>query len=294
MTAEWLVLSALVPLPGEEFLMVDALRRLGARAIEREGERVVAWLPPPADVAELLRDAGAAIRASTSMTDPALACHWQTHAQWVERWVRPVEPRRVTDRIVIAALEHAVALDGVALDNDIVIRLEAGIAFGTAEHATTRGCLLLLERLVRDGDCVADIGTGTGVLAIAAARLGARRVLAFEADSLSCDGARRNVAANAVADRVAVRERIVAAADLRRMPRCNVILANLELTAIRRLLPALRDALVPGGFLIAAGVTGGERAALLDDSADADLVLHARSDIDGWLTAAFTHGPPPA
>ncbi|HUF51429.1 MAG TPA: 50S ribosomal protein L11 methyltransferase [Longimicrobiales bacterium] len=298
--ARWFVLSALVPPPGEEFLMVDGLRRLGARAVERAGERVMAWLPAPDDVAATLRDAEAVLRTCTSMTDAALAWRWQSHAEWRARWVQDVAPRRVTDRIVVVPTGCGGDgdVDDVSADRDrgdVVIRVEAGIAFGTAEHATTRGCLRLLERVLRADDCVVnravDIGTGSGVLAIAAALLGARAVLALEADALSCESARRNAAANGVADRVRVRGLMVGPAELRRLPHCDLILANLEAGLLRRLLPAVRDRLAPRGTLIVSGVTTGERAALLDAAAAAGLKVAAQDDVDGWLSVAFATSP---
>jgi ribosomal protein L11 methyltransferase len=292
MPQRWFVLSALVPPRGEEFLMVDALRRLGARAIEREGERVVAWLPAPDDVDALLRDARSVLRASTSLDDPALACGWRSQGNWVERWVRGVGPRRVTDRIVVAPIGHEPGHDAEPAAEqaagDVVIRLEAGIAFGTAEHATTRGCLRLLERVLRNGDRAIDIGTGSGVLAIAAALLGARDVLAFESDPPSCDSARRNVAANDVADVVSVHQLVVTVADLPRIPARDVILANLEAGIIRGLLPALHDALAPRGALIASGITAGELASLLGAAAVAGLDVRERENVDGWTSVVFS------
>jgi ribosomal protein L11 methyltransferase len=291
----WLVLSAPVPPAGEALLMVDGLRRLGVRAVEREGERVVAWLPPPADVGEFVADASAVIRASTSMSDPDIAWHWASHEQWTARWVHAVEPRRVTDRIVVAPIAHEVGLGDVDERDhgDVVIRLEAGSAFGTADHATTRGCLRMLDDILRAGDHVVDIGTGSGVLAIAAALLGARDVQALEADALSCEDARRNVRANGVADRVTVRERTVGPADLRSLPRCDVVIANLEAGTITALLPGLRAALAPRGSLIVSGMTSGEREALLTAADAAGLVVEAQADADGWLSVRFATLPAP-
>lgn len=303
--ARWLVLSALVPPPGEEFLMVDGLRRLGARAVEREGERVCAWLPAPDDVAATLRDAEAVLHTCTSMTDAALAWHWQSHDEWLARWVHDIAPRRVSDRIVVAPAGCDVGgvgdvgdIGDVGADHDrgdVVIRLEAGIAFGTAEHATTRGCLRLLDRMLRADDRAVnrtlDIGTGSGVLAIAAALLGARDVLALEADGLSCESARRNVVTNGVGDRVRVRELMVGPAELRRLPRCGLILANLEAGLLRQLMPALRDRLAPRGTLIVSGTTTGERAALLETAAAAGLMVAAQDDVDGWLSVALATSP---
>lgn len=263
--------------------MVDALRRLGARAVVREGERVLAWLAPPPDVEARVREVEAVLRASTSMLDTALAWEWQSHEDWAARWASGVEPRRVSERIVVAP----VGRDVEPGDGDLVLRLEPGTAFGTAEHPTTRGCLRLLEAVIRPRDRVADIGTGSGILAIAAALLGARRVLALEADPLACASARRNVTANDVADRVDVREVTVGPADLRGLRRLDVVLANLEAGILRDLLPRLRRALAPDGSLILGGVTGGERGPLLYTAAAAGLEMARHEEVEGWWCAAF-------
>ena len=266
--------------------MVDALRRLGARAVSREGPRVLAWLPPPPDVDGLVREAEAALRAATSMGDPALAWRWESHEEWAERWGAG-RPRRVTQRIVVAPLGREGEQEVEGRAGDVVLHLEAGPAFGTAEHPTTRGCLRLLEAVLRPRDGVVDIGTGSGILAIAAARLGAARVLALEADALSCASARRNVVANRVADRVEVRERRVGASGLRTLPRSDVVLANLEADTLHRLLPGLRRVLARSGSLVVAGVTGGEKPALLRSAAAVGLEPHLVEDVDGWWCAAL-------
>jgi ribosomal protein L11 methyltransferase len=284
----WFVLRVPLPPHGEEFLLVDGLRRVGARAVVREGAHVLAWLAPPAHVNDLLREARAVIRASTSMTEPQLDWQWQTHDEWAARWAADVEPRRVTDRIIVAPAGREVE----AGNADIVIRLEAGAAFGTAEHATTRGCLRLLERLVQPGARVVDIGTGTGVLAIAAVRLGARHVLALEADGHACVSAARNIAVNGVASFIQLRVQTVTAADVRAMPRADVVLANLEAPVIHGLLPALRTIIDPGGAAIVAGVTGGEQRALLSAAATAGLTMQENEDSDGWPCTVFRASSP--
>jgi ribosomal protein L11 methyltransferase len=284
--SRWFVLSAAMPPPGEEFLMVDALRRLGARAVEREGERVIAWMQAPADIGSLISDVRATLRASTSIIEPHIAWRWQSHDEWAERWLQAARPRRVTDRITVTPIGHEPAPH----DSDVIVRLGAGMAFGTAEHATTRGCLRLLERLLRVDDRVLDIGTGSGVLAIAAALLGAREVLALEADALACDSARRNVAANDVTDRVEVRELTVDAEELRRIQACDMVLANLESGVLHLLLPGLRAVIEPGGVVIVAGATAGEQAALLAAAAAAGFVSLREDTVDGWTSVALVRG----
>jgi ribosomal protein L11 methyltransferase len=280
----WLVLSLLAPAPGEEFLMLEALRRLGARAVTREGQRVSAWLPPPADLPALLQQAEATLRlAAPARSDPALTWRWESHEEWAERWIRTVEPRRITERMVVEPVGREFQHE----EGDVVIRLEPGMAFGTAEHATTRGCLRLLESVLKQGDRVIDIGSGSGILAVAAALLGAAHVLALEVDALACQSARRNVAVNGVADRVAVREVAVGPAEVGVLPAADVVLGNLDAGLLAGLLDAVRDVLSPRGSLIVAGITGGERPGFIDAATASGFELHRQHSVEGWWCAVF-------
>jgi ribosomal protein L11 methyltransferase len=280
----WLVLSVLAPAPGEEFLMLEALRRLGARAVTREGQRVSAWLPPPADLPALLQQAEATLRlAAPARSDPALTWRWESHEEWAERWIRTVEPRRITERMVVEPVGREFQHE----EGDVVIRLEPGMAFGTAEHATTRGCLRLLESVLKQGDRVIDIGSGSGILAVAAALLGAAHVLALEVDALACQSARRNVAVNGVADRVAVREVAVGPAEVGVLPAADVVLGNLDAGLLAGLLDAVRDVLSPRGSLIVAGITGGERPGFIDAATASGFELHRQHSVEGWWCAVF-------
>ena len=90
------------------------------------------------------------------------------------------------------------------LPDDVIITLDPGMAFGTGLHPTTRLCLMALEERVRPGESILDLGTGSGILAIAAARLGAGSVLALDTDTVAVEAARANMAANGVQETVRV------------------------------------------------------------------------------------------
>jgi len=149
---------------------------------------------------------------------------------------------------------------------EIVIEIDPGMAFGTGQHPTTAMCLRALEELVRPGVRVLDLGCGSGILAIAAAKLGATRVLALDIDSSAVRAARENVAANGVAPTVEVREGTLDGDEF-----FDLIVANISGLTLERLAPTLARSLRPGGMLIStgfleeavAGVSGGyERAGL--------------------------------
>lgn len=284
----WLVLTVPPPPRGEEHLLVDALRRVGARAVEREAGGFLAHFPPPADVEALLAEVRSALRASSSLREPRLA--WRREAEpWAGRWREEMVPRRVTPRLAVAPADGEVT-DGEAADGDgatVVVRLEPGVGFGTASHPTTRACLRQLDPLVEPGCRLADVGAGSGILAIAAALLGAAEVVALESDAAACEAAGRNSARNGVERRVDVRCATADAAVLGGLGRFDGVAANLELGIVAPLLGALHGALREGGWLVVSGILRAERDGLVRRATAAGLALQAEDVEDGWWTGRF-------
>jgi ribosomal protein L11 methyltransferase len=134
------------------------------------------------------------------------------------------------------------------------------MAFGTGQHPTTAMCLRALEEFVRPEEAVLDLGCGSGILGIAAAKLGAARVLALDVDPNAVKAARENAAANGVAPIVEVREGTLAVeasrpgADSPEADQAfDVIAANISALTLERLAPALARSLAPDGVLITSG-----------------------------------------
>ena len=113
---------------------------------------------------------------------------------WSEQWRAAFPPQKIGKRLVIAPTWD----DTVPEPSEILIRLDPGMAFGTGQHATTQLALELLEAAIKDSDVVADIGTGSGILAIAAAKLGAKRVDAVDLDATTIPIAQSNIQINKV------------------------------------------------------------------------------------------------
>lgn len=133
----------------------------------------------------------------------------------------------------------------------VVIQLDPGMAFGSGLHASTQLCLRALEERLQSIARVFDVGTGSGILSIAAAKLGAARVLAIDHDPMAVEVAKRNVTHNGVADRVAVREgNLLEGID----QHADLILANLTADILLDFLPAAGSKLTPGGILVASGI----------------------------------------
>lgn len=172
---------------------------------------------------------------------------------WIRLWRSHYRTFRVGKRLVIRPPWEEYA----PLPDDLVITLDPGMAFGCGTHPTTQLCLELLERVVKPGDVVCDVGTGSGILAIAAARLGASRVLAVDEDAVAVRVARENVARNGVASVV----RVVAGDLLRGVDEpADVIVANIVADVIIAFAPEAAQHLKSGGTFIAGGIAAPREA----------------------------------
>ena len=168
---------------------------------------------------------------------------------------------------------------------EVLIRIDPGMAFGTGQHPTTRLCLEALESRLRPGHTVLDVGTGSGILAIAAALLGAERVIALDRDPVAVAVAHQNVATNGVDDRVRVLEgSLSAVAPLpgQDAPRFDLVLANISSAGIVEMAPDLAHALAPGGTLVASGISEPSVETCRDTLEKAGLRLLERMDREGW------------
>lgn len=197
---------------------------------------------------------------------------------WADAWRVHFKPRAVGRRLVIAP-----PWDLPAPNGRIVIEIEPGRAFGTGHHGTTAGCLEALEAAIeRDlPSRMLDLGTGSGILAIAAARLGVASVLAIDDDPDAVACAVANAARNHVSDRV--RCALADAATLRE-PRAPLVVANLLSAAHRRLAAQYLRSLTPGGTLLLGGILDAEAADLGGALADHGLIHRASRSVEGWTT----------
>jgi ribosomal protein L11 methyltransferase len=172
---------------------------------------------------------------------------------WATAWKAFYKPFRVGRRLVVRPSWEPYA----AAPDDCVLELDPGMAFGTGEHPTTRLCLEALEERVRPGDRVLDWGTGSGILAIAAVKLGATWVDARDHDPVAVAAARENARRNEVADRV-----LVERGDLPGAAPYDGVVANILAGPILAAAPRLRRLTRPGGWLIASGLTDARVAAV--------------------------------
>lgn len=166
---------------------------------------------------------------------------------WAESWKQYFHTEKVGTRIVIQPSWEAYE----AKAGEVVLRLDPGAAFGTGTHPTTALCLRAMEKILRPGMTVFDVGTGSGVLAIAAVKLGAGQVTAVDYDSTALQVARENIARNDLTAAIAVGESDI----LKNVDgRADLITANIIADIILRLFDELEAHLAVGGTLLASGI----------------------------------------
>jgi ribosomal protein L11 methyltransferase len=242
---------------------------------------VTTYLPPSADPSAVIGAARERLAAVLPPgTDPRLSWQWQDNEDWAREWKSGLRPRQITERIVV----KPTWTEWDRASQEIVIDIDPQMAFGTGEHATTRGCLRLLDDAVRRGDRVLDVGSGSAILSIAAALLGAKEVVAVEYDPDANLNARENRVRNGVERRVTILERMADPDLLEELGSFDLITANILSGVIRPLLPSFRSALTgsASGILIVSGILQTERDEVLAAATVAGFVLQAEDREDEW------------
>jgi len=197
-------------------------------------------------------------------------------ADWAEAWKKRLTVMHIGQHIIIRPswLEHEPG------PKDIVVQLDPGMAFGTGLHPTTQLCLVALEKLTHPTVDVLDMGTGSGILAIAAAKLGAGRVLALDNDPLAVKIARDNITTNGVQDTVNV-----LCGSLAKAPGSyDIVVVNiLAKVIIEMVQDGLATRVSPGGRLIATGIIAGQEPKVVTAMEQQGLVLTERQQIEDWV-----------
>jgi ribosomal protein L11 methyltransferase len=249
-----------------------ALFAAGAQGVQEVGDELVTVMAGDTDanaVVCAVLDAAPDARVDTAVVP---------QVDWSIEWRKRIGAHQV-GRLVVSppwlAGQH---------DPATTIVIDPGMAFGTGEHATTRGVMRLMGDVIRPGDRVADLGAGSAVLSIAAAKLGAARVAAIELDPEAIGNAEENVVRNGVGDVVTVLEGD-AAVLLPLVAPVRVVLANIISSVLVELLPVITSALEPDGRALLSGILQEERddLALVLDELGWRILAEDREDI--WWSA---------
>jgi ribosomal protein L11 methyltransferase len=285
--ALWIALRLEIPAELEDELAAE----IGAPSLGVEvvpcgpgRSRLCVYLPAGLDPSERLDAAEELLRGRG--LDPAaclLAVEPVEDGHWVERYQASLRPLPLGERFV-AVPDGRVGPEGEREP----IRLVPGRAFGTGEHATTRLCAAALERFVRPGSRWLDLGTGSGILAIVAARCGAVSVDALDDDPEAVEVAREVVEANEAAGSVRVRE---GSADSMAGARLDGCVANIATPYFLSRASEVAAVLAPGGWLLCSGLLGDDAAEVRNSLGRAGLGVIERLDEGAWCLLVARKDP---
>jgi ribosomal protein L11 methyltransferase len=267
-------------------LLIPFLLELGCSGFQETDPSLLAYLDKgaltPAQI-EALRSRLTAILRSLDAGE-AFDVREIAEENWNLNWERSITPVGIGNRIVITPSWHAMPEQA----GKIIIEIDPKMSFGTGHHETTRLCLGLLERYLKPGDRVLDVGTGTGLLAIAAIKLGAGSAVGIDIDDWSIENALENVKANRVGEavrivRIAIEDFSAGDSQVRRF---DCILANLTLKMITGSLERLRDLLEPDGIVILSGFLEPDLPALRESLAALSMPERGGLNEHGWSALA--------
>jgi len=200
---------------------------------------------------------------------------------WADGWRAHYVPQRIGRVVVVPSW----MVEPLAPD-EVPIILDPGMAFGTGLHPTTRGCLMLLQETQPMPPSVLDVGCGSGILALAALRLGAERAVAIDTDPLAVDATRANAERNGLAVRVDVSTGSLAAPAGERF---GLVLANLVAAVLVALAEPLADHLAADGTLLAAGIIEPRAAEVRTALESVGLRVVERRDDGEWVSLRLAH-----
>ena len=243
----WWAIDVRAPADRRDVMGAWLVAHTGQAVEEREDGTLVAFAPDEQAAAALVAELGREIDAPVeTRRHPVEPIDWST------RWRDGLGPRQVEQLTIIPSW-----LSEASNPDPLTIVLDPETAFGSGEHGSTRVALTLLARLLRTGDRVLDLGSGSGILAIAAIKLGAARAIGIDLDPAANEVAERNAERNGVADRIEFLEGDAAALAPLVGP-ADLILSNILRSVNTALLPFIGAALRVGGLAIFSGMEHGE------------------------------------
>ena len=206
---------------------------------------------------------------------------------WANAWKDYYHVTHIGERLVIRPSWR----EYIPKEGEVVLELDPGMAFGTGLHPTTRLCLEQVEQRTRPGMRVMDVGTGSGILALAAAKLGAKSVYCIDNSSVAVESATANAAINGLSDKIEV---VLGVLDEARavdmVGQYDMVLVNILAHIIGGMAPQLARVTAPGGLVIASGIIEAKRTDAEGPLVAAGLKLVDEAMIDDWLVLIFRKG----
>lgn len=197
---------------------------------------------------------------------------------WKDRWKEGIKPFKITESIVIKPTWENYEMN----IDELVIEIDPGMAFGTGSHETTKSCATFLEKVIKNGDSVLDIGTGSGILSIVAEKCGASKVDAYEIDSVAVEVAKKNIELNNIENGINVIEADILKEQIN--DKYDIIVSNLTSGIIIKMLPQVKKSFKDNGHIILSGMLYEEKPKMVKAFEENNLSVKDEI-IDGeWYT----------
>ncbi len=196
---------------------------------------------------------------------------------WAESWKQYYHVLRIGRKFLIKpSWEPCQSLPG-----DLVIEIDPGMAFGTGLHVSTRFCMEFLEKYIQGGEIVVDAGCGSGILALAAAKLGAQRVLAVDLDEVAIKVSRENIWRNHLSGRIEVMVGDIIPVIRDAVP--DFIVANITADVLVRLIPSAAGSLKTGGYFVGSGIVESGWESVRETLAEHGLIIIETMQEEEWI-----------
>ncbi|MDF2884127.1 MAG: ribosomal protein methyltransferase [Clostridiaceae bacterium] len=194
---------------------------------------------------------------------------------WENNWKKYYKPAKVGDKIVVKPIWE----NYDTKDDEIVVELDPGMAFGTGTHETTRMCIKALEKYVNSDSIVFDIGTGSGILAITAAKLNAKKAIGVDLDPVAVKSASENVSYNGLNNIEIIHGNLMDVVK----GKANIVVANIIADVIIFLTDSIKDFILPGGRFIASGIINSRKQDVIDKFNCAGLKIEEVNEEGEWV-----------
>ncbi|GGH68250.1 ribosomal protein L11 methyltransferase [Compostibacillus humi] len=247
-----------------------------------EGVRIKAYLPVNSYLGETVEQIKSAIN-NLLIYDIDLGKNEITLSEvneedWATSWKKYYKPVKVSNRITITPSWEDYQ---PSKEDEIIIELDPGMAFGTGTHPTTVLSLQALEKHVKNGDIVLDVGSGSGVLSIASVLLGANKAYAFDLDEIAVKSTKINAKLNHLGDKIIAKQNnLLDHVDIQ----ANIIVSNILAEIIVRFVDDAWNLLVKGGLFITSGIIQNKKTLVLEKLQEQGFEIIALSEMDDWIS----------
>jgi len=204
------------------------------------------------------------------------------YKNWNEEWEKKLKVVKISDKIVIRPSFREYKKQ----ENEIVITIDPKMSFGTGEHATTKLVILMLEKYLKTGDRILDVGSGTGILSIAAANLGASYALAIDKDEWCFENGKENCLLNKVENKIEIRNCEASEVEEKDF---SLIISNIQKNVLKEIAPEFKKRIRQNGILILSGILVGDKKEMNNFYSTLGFNLIDSEQLEEWITLVFEY-----